>query len=173
MLTLFAAEAEAVNNPILPDPSEMFWGGLMFALFYVLMRYVLLPPVQRTMEERDEAIRADWDAAKDAEARIANAGAEAADALAPTKAEASELIEAARTEAEAERAQIIGAAQAEIDAMRQMASSQIEAARAEAMGGVGAQVAELTAAATTKVIDRPVDAATAQGVVNRIMSERS
>ncbi len=173
MLTLFAAEAGEVTNPILPTLPEMFWGGLMFALFYVLMRYVLLPPVQRTMQERDQALRADWDAAKAAQAKIANADAEVADALAPARAEAGAVIEAARAEAEAERQQIISGAQAEIDAMRQMATAQIDAARAEAMGGVGSQVAELSAQAASKVIDRPVTATDAQGVVNRIMSERS
>ena len=173
MLTLFAAETEEVINPILPTIPEMFWGGLMFALFYLLMRYVLLPPVTRAMEERDQALRADWDAAKAAEAKVAGADAEMADALAPAKAEAAATIEKARVEAEAERDQIIAGAQAEIDAMRNMATSQIDAARAEAMGGVGTQVAELTAQATSKVIDRPVSATDAQGVVNRIMSERS
>ena len=173
MLTLFAAEAEEVTNPILPVVPEMFWGGLMFALFYVLMRYVLLPPVQRTMEERDQALRADWDAAKAAQAKVAGADADVADALAPARAEAAAIIEAARSEAEAERQQIISGAEAEIDAMRQMATSQIDAARAEAMGGVGSQVAELTAQAASKVIDRPVSATDAQSVVNRIMSERS
>jgi len=173
VLTLFAAEEAEVVNPILPTIPEMFWGGLTFLLFYVLMRYVLLPPVLRTMEERDQALRADWDAAKAAEVKVAGADAEIADALAPAKEEAAAVIESARAEAEAEREQIISGAQAEIDAMRQMATSQIDAARAEAMGGVGSQVAELTAQAASKVIDRPVSATDAQGIVNRIMSERS
>ncbi len=173
MLTLFAAEEAEVVNPILPTGPEIFWGALMFALLYALMRYVLLPPVQRTIEERDAALRADWDAAKAAQTKVASADAEVADALAPARAEAAAIIDKAREEAEAERAQIISGAQAEIDAMRLMATSQIDAARAEAMGGVGSQVAELTAQAASKVIDRPVTATDAQGVVNRIMSERS
>ncbi len=173
MLLLAAETAEEAANPILPVIPEMFWGGLMFALFYLLMRYVLLPPVQRTMEDRDQALRDEWDAAKAAEAKVANAGAEVADALAPARSEAAEIIEAARIEAEAERDQIIGGAQAEIDTMRHLATAEIDAARTEAMSGVGSHVAELTAQATSRVINRPVDAAAAMGVVNRIISQRS
>jgi F-type H+-transporting ATPase subunit b len=118
-------------------------------------------------------LRDDWDAAKAAQAKAAGADAELANALAPAKAQAAALIESARTEAEAERADIIGAAQTEIDAMRQLANAEIDAARIEAMSGVGPQVADLTAQATSRLMNRPVDAAAAQGVVNRIMSERS
>lgn len=172
-MLLFAAESTEVSNPILPVFPEIFWGALMFALLYVLMRYVLLPPVQRTMEERDQALRDEWDAARAAQAKVANADAEIADALAPARAEAATIIDTARTEAEAERAQIVAGAQAEIDAMRQLATAEIDAARTEAMSGVGAQVAQLTAQATSKVLNRPVDAGAAQAVVNRIMSERN
>ncbi len=170
---LFAAESTEVNNPILPVFPEIFWGAVTFGLLYVLMRYVLLPPVLRTMEDRDQALRDDWDAAKGAQAKAAGADAELAQALAPAKGQAAALIETARTEAEAERAQIIGVAQNEIDAMRQLADAEIDAARIEAMSGVGTQVADLTAQAASRLMNRPVDAAAAQGVVNRIMSERS
>jgi F-type H+-transporting ATPase subunit b len=173
VLTLFAAESTEVNNPILPVFPEIFWGALTFALFYVLMRYVLLPPVLRTMEDRDHALRDDWDAAKAAQAKAANADAELAEALAPARAQAAALIETARTQAEAERAEIVGAAQGEIEAMRQLANAEIDAARMEAMGGVDTQVADLTAQAASRLMNRPIDAASAQGVVNRIMSERN
>ena len=50
------AEATA-KNPILPVVNEMFWTLVFFAILWALMKFVLLPPVMRTFQERaDKAV---------------------------------------------------------------------------------------------------------------------
>ena len=39
-------EAAETVNPVLPTGPELFWGALFFAALWILMRYVLLPPVR-------------------------------------------------------------------------------------------------------------------------------
>ena len=64
MLSVFAAESSGVpENPILPAVYELFWGAVAFGALYLLVRYVLLPPVQRVMNDREATIQADLDAA--------------------------------------------------------------------------------------------------------------
>ena len=52
-------EAAETVNPVLPTGPELFWGALFFAALWILMRYVLLPPVRAVMRQRDEQRLAD------------------------------------------------------------------------------------------------------------------
>lgn len=167
---LFAAEAGEADNPILPVGSEMFWGAIGFFGLWALVKFVLLPPVQATMDARAAKIRGDLDAAEIARSKAGSAVSEAQDQLAGVRAEAAEIVEAARAEAEAERATVIAAAEAEASSIRAAAADEIAAARAEAMAGVGPQVAELAADAASRVMNRPVTLGDAQPVVDRFLS---
>ena len=55
---------EAPSNPVIPDVAELFWGALFFLTLLVLMRYVLLPPMQKMMRAREDAERDDLEAAE-------------------------------------------------------------------------------------------------------------
>ena len=174
MLTLLLAAEEGAakepDNPVLPAISEMFWGIIAFAALYTLIRYVLLPPVQRIMNERAATIQADKDAADAARAQAVAASAEADDQLADVRAEAQAVIEEARAEAEAERQRLVARAEREVTAMKEIAESEIASDRAEALAALQPQVANLAVGAASKVMDRPVDAAAARPVVDRFLN---
>lgn len=173
MLTLFAAEvgeeAAEAANPILPVSNELFWGALCFFALWALVKYVLLPPAMQAMADRASAIRTDLDAADEARASAGSAATEVHDQLADVRAEASEVVEAARVEAEAERAQIIAAAQVEVDTIHAAADAEIQAAQSQALSGVHPQIAALASQAAARVMDRPIDAATSQPAVTRFL----
>jgi F-type H+-transporting ATPase subunit b len=166
---ILAVEATEQSNPILPTVPELFWGALSFAALYLLVTFVLLPPVKKTMNDRADRIRADLDAADAARASAGSAAGEVHDQLADVRAEAGSVVDAARAEAEAERAQIIGAAEAEVATLRADADAEIQAARTEALAGVRPQVAELAANAAGRVIGRDLDVTTTQSVVDRFL----
>jgi F-type H+-transporting ATPase subunit b len=98
-----AAEAEA-KNPIIPTGKEMLWAFVFFMLLFIALRFVLVPPLQRLMRERDEKIRADLDGAEQAKDDVVQARAEYDAALAVARAEADEIIAGARAVADAHRA---------------------------------------------------------------------
>lgn len=160
---------EAASNPILPTSSELFWGALCFATLFALVKFVLLPPVQETMQKRAALLRSDLDAADAARSQAGSAATEVSDQLAGVRSEASQVVDAARSEGEAERARIIGAAEAEVSAAKAAAESEIATAREAAMAGVGPSVATLAADAASRVMNRPVSASDAQPVVNRFL----
>ncbi|MEZ5339888.1 MAG: F0F1 ATP synthase subunit B [Acidimicrobiales bacterium] len=160
---------EAAANPILPTVPELFWGALSFAALYALVKFVLLPPVKRVMEERANRIREDLDFVDSAQLRAGTAASAAADQLSGVRAEAASIVDAARSEAEAERAQILAKAEAEVAALKASSDAEIAAARAEAMSGIRPQVAELATAAASRVMNRQIDLGSAAPVVDRFL----
>ena len=102
---VFAAEATAAEttkkppNPVLPKLYEVFWAAVFFAVLYLLMRYVLMPAIQRLIDEREQKVRADLAAAEHAKDQAALVRAEYDASLAGARAEANSLLEQARAEA--------------------------------------------------------------------------
>ncbi len=168
LLAAEEGEEEAIN-PILPAIGEIFWGALAFATLFVLIRYVLLPPVQRVMHDRAATIQADLDAAAAAKAKATSASSELDDQLAGVRGEAASIIEEARAEAEAERQRLVARADREVSAMKEIAETEIDREREEAMTALRPQVAQLAAGAASKVMNRQVDPSQAQSVINRAM----
>lgn len=165
-----AVEAvEAASNPILPTGPEIFWGLVSFLALYALMKFVLLPPIMKVMDERANRIREDLDFVDSAQLQAGTAATAAADQLGGVRAEAAGIVDAARAEGEAERAKIIAKAEADIAAIRADADAEIAAARAEAMGGIRPQVAEMATAAASRVMNRQIDLGSAAPVVDRFL----
>lgn len=161
---------KAVNNPVLPVVNEMFWGLVTFTALYLLVKFVLLPPFKRVMDDRKATIAADKDAADRARQSVAQADGAVEDQLAGARAEAAAIIEAARAEASAERQRLLARAEREVEAMHELAETEVAAAREKAMEGVQPQVAELAVGAASHVLNRQVDLANAQPVINRHLS---
>jgi F-type H+-transporting ATPase subunit b len=170
MLTqLLGAEAGEVVNPILPEPHELFWGAISFGVLYLLVRYVLLPPVQRVMDEREATLQADRDAADAARAKAASASSDLDDQLAGVRAEAAATIDEARAEAEAERQRLLARAEREVSAMKEIAEGEIEREREEALASLRPEVANLAVGAASKVMNRQINVDAARPIVDRFL----
>ena len=67
-LSVIVANVPAVvnetKNPILPVVSEMFWSGVFFLALWAMMKFVLLPPIVKTMDARAQKVRDDQAAAE-------------------------------------------------------------------------------------------------------------
>lgn len=55
---------ETPVNPVLPTMPELLWGTGLFLALWILMRYVLLPPVRAVMRQRDEQRLSDEEGAE-------------------------------------------------------------------------------------------------------------
>ena len=175
MLYAFLAADEVdveggASNPILPWANELFYGFISFAGLYLLVTYVLLPPIQRIRNDRAATIQADNDAADAARAEAVNASAEMADQLSGVKAEAASIIDAARGEADAERERLVARAEREVNAMKEIAESEIATEREEAMAALRPQVADLAVSAASRVTGRTIDGSSASAVVDRYLT---
>ncbi len=65
-----AAEEEAGDppNPVIPVENEIVWAAIFFFALWALMKFVLLPPIQKAMENRAATIQSGKDAADAASA---------------------------------------------------------------------------------------------------------
>ena len=144
-------------NPILPEVTEIIWGGIAFAVLLGLMQWKLFPAVKRGMDRRAEKIRDDLDAAETArsEALQVKAGYEAE--LADAKAEAGRIIDAARADAEGVRADLIARAEAEVDDLRRRSETDVEAAKRQALADLQGEVATIVVGAAEAVIGQNLD----------------
>jgi F-type H+-transporting ATPase subunit b len=174
----FAAEsgaAEQPNNPILPVPNELFWGFITFVALWALMKFVLLPPVQKTMAERDDKVRSDLAHAETSSSQAETALAEYEASLASARVEASRIIDDARTQAEAARKQTIAAAEAEVGELRAAAAAEVAEAKAQALASMRESVAAIAVEAAQAVVQKPLDVgaqrATVDEYLNRVGSQ--
>ncbi len=170
MIALLAEDAPAsTENPILPEPSEMFWAAICFTLLYLLIRYVFLPPVLEVMDGREKKVSDDLQAAASAKHKVANASFELEEQLSDVKAEADAIIEQARSEAAAERSRLVSQAEREVAVGKQAVQEEIDAQRLAALSSLQPKMANIAASAASKVLDTNVADATAQASLNQLM----
>lgn len=158
---LIAADQEVPDNdlnPIALEMKELIWGFGAFAVFALVLRYALWPPLKRSIEGRDQRIADDL-AAAEAVTGSAKGDVDAYEAArAEARTEAHAVIEAARATLESERADKVAAANAAIAEVRARALADVEASREAARGDVEAAVAAVTASVTERALGhRPSD----------------
>jgi F-type H+-transporting ATPase subunit b len=167
--------SDEVTNPILPTMPEFVWGAITFFTLWALMKWVLLPPIVRTMQAREEKVRSDLETAEqtrvEAQARLR----EYEDSLASSKTEAVRIIEDARTHAEAGRKEVLAQAEAEVSATKAQAAQEVaeakQRAKAELQGSVAGIAIQAAEAVVQKPLDREAQARIIEDYVNRAGSK--
>ncbi len=144
-------------NPIIPEVTEIIWGGIAFVVLLALMQWKLFPAVKRGMDRRAEKIRDDLDAAETArtEALEVKAGYEAE--LADARTEAGRITDAARADAEGVRVELIARAEAEAAELRQRSDLDVEAAKRQALADLQGEVSAIVIGAAETVIGQNLD----------------
>ncbi len=156
---------DEVANPILPVGPELFWGAVLFMLLWALMKWVLLPPVEKTQEERADKVRDDRDAAERARAEIATLRQDHDAHMQAARTEANRLIDDARQAGEQRRGEVIGQVETEIAAERERANAEVETAKAAALEELKGGVADLAVEAAGLVVRRDIDRAANQQII--------
>ena len=168
---LLAATEEPSGGLIDVVPGLMIWTLICFGItFFVLKRYAF-GPIQKTIDERRERIRAAVDEADRArqEARelleqhrqlIADAKGEAAGILADARKVADSQMERTKEEAEAER-------------LRRLEETrrQIEAETKRSLDMIRSEVADLTLEATARVTGKVLDAEDQRRLIDEAIAE--
>ncbi len=130
--------AQAQQNPLVPDLTELIIGAVSFFVVFGLLARVLMPRISKTLEERTDKIEGGLHRAEEAQAEANRMLEQYRAQLAEARHEASRLREEAkeqgarikaelRAEGEAERQRIVAAAHAQLDADRQQAISALRA----------------------------------------------
>lgn len=140
--------------------SQIFWLIVTFAVLYIAAAYIYLPKIQKGVDDRDGAIKADVakaaalsakadESVKQVEAQIAEARARSRDTASKAKAEADARTAAATAAKEAELNARLGAAEARIAENRTKAMTSVAAVAEDAAAAIAERLTGIKPAAAT------------------------
>ena len=141
-------------NPILPETTEIIWGGAAFLVLLALMKWRLFPVVKNLMEQRTQKIQDSLDDADRERAEAAEVRARYEAELADAKAEAARLVDEAREQAATVRADLQTRAEADIADMRERAAADVEASKRQAIADLQSEVSDIALGAAEAVLGR-------------------
>jgi F-type H+-transporting ATPase subunit b len=168
---LLAAEGEA-SNPLLPAIYDIVWSIIPFALVLLLFWRVVLPRLQKTLDERSEAIEGGIAQAENAQAEAKEALEKYNALLAEARAEAATIRDQARSEGTQILQEMKTNAQLEADRIAQSAQAQIEAERHQAVLSLRKEVGNLALDLASAVVqERLSEDAKAASVVDKLLAE--
>lgn len=157
------------SNPLMT--SKLVWLVIIFGALYFVLKTYALPRVASVLEDRAARIKADLDAARDAQMAGEAAMAELRAASAAARAEAQAAVTVALAEAQAKASADADAINARLATQVNQAEERVRAARDSAMGALRevsnttaqAMLSRLGVSATAKVVSIAVDRVAKQG----------
>jgi F-type H+-transporting ATPase subunit b len=168
---LLAAEGEA-SNPLLPAIYDIVWSIIPFALVLLLFWRIVLPRLQKTLDERSSAIEGGIAQAESAQAEAKEALEKYNALLAEARAEASDIRDKARSEGQVILAEMKENAQAEANRIAANASAQIEAERHQAVLSLRKEVGNLALDLASAVVqERLSEDAKAASVIDKLLAD--
>jgi F-type H+-transporting ATPase subunit b len=126
------------ENPLVPNLTELITGLIAFAIVFGILAKLLLPRIQKTLEERTDAIEGGLKRAEEAQAeanqvldqyraQLADARREASRIREEAKEQGAQIIAEMREQGQAEYARLTAAAQAQTESDRQQALTSLRA----------------------------------------------
>ena len=172
-VTAAAAPSSGVTtNPLIPSATELIMGLIGFVVIFVALGKVLLPRIQKTLEERTHAIEGGLERAQEEQAEAARLVEQYKEQLAEARHEAARLREEAREEGSRIKADILAQAQAESARLVESARAQIDSDRQHALVELRRQVGELATELAGRIVGESLtDEARQSRVVDRFLDE--
>lgn len=166
------AATEAGQNPLLPAVYDIVWSAVCFVVILLVFWRVILPRMQKLLDERSAAIEGNIAKADEAQHQAEAALEEYTAQLAAARKEAGEIRESAREEGKQIVAEAKDAATSEAARVTAQAHAQIEAERQAALVSLRGEVGALALDLAGGVIGEKLkDDASAQGVVDRFLAD--
>jgi F-type H+-transporting ATPase subunit b len=169
---LHLTAAQQLQNPLLPDLTELIIGFVTFGIIFLALWRVVLPRFSATLAERTEAIEGGLQRAEEAQAEADRTLQAYREQLAEARHEAARLREQAREQGAQIIAEMREQAQAEGRRLVEAAHAQIEADRQQALQSLKAEVGGLAVDLASRVVGESLtDEARQRRVVERFLDE--
>jgi F-type H+-transporting ATPase subunit b len=169
---MFDLAAEQLQNPLVPNLTELIVGAVTFGIIFFGLWKVLIPRLNKTLEERTDKIEGGLQRAEEAQAEANETLAKYREQLAEARHEAARLREQAREQGAQIIAEMREQAQAEGRRLVEAAHAQIEADRQQALQSLKAEVGGLAVDLASRVVGESLtDEARQRRVVERFLNE--
>jgi F-type H+-transporting ATPase subunit b len=159
------------NNFLVPNGT--FWVELIaFAIMFFILAKYIVPPINRAMTRRQDAIRKEFSDLDEARADAKAAEEEFRAQIADARHEAARIREEAREQGAAIIAEMREQAQAESARIVEHAHAQIEADRQQAVTSLRAEVGTLATSLAGRIVGEALeDQARQSRVVDRFLAD--
>jgi F-type H+-transporting ATPase subunit b len=169
---MFNQAAEQLQNPLLPNLTELIVGAITFGIIFVALWRVLIPRLNQTLTERTDKIEGGLQRAEEAQAEANATLARYREQLAEARHEAARLREEAREQGAQIIAEMREQAQAEARRLVDAAHAQIEADRQQALQSLKTEVGGLAVDLASRVVGESLtDEARQRRIVERFLDE--
>jgi F-type H+-transporting ATPase subunit b len=169
---MFDLAAEQLQNPLVPNLTELIVGAVTFGIIFFALWRILIPRLNKTLAERTDKIEGGLQRAEEAQAEANETLAKYREQLAEARHEAARLREQAREQGAQIIAEMREQAQAEGRRLVEAAHAQIEADRQQALQSLKAEVGGLAVDLASRVVGESLtDEARQRRVVERFLDE--
>jgi F-type H+-transporting ATPase subunit b len=169
---MYQLAAEQLQNPLVPNVTELIIGAVTFGVIFFALWKVLLPRIQKTLEERTDAIEGGLQRAEEAQAEAQRTLDQYRAQLAEARHEAARLREEAREQGAQIIAEMREQASAEARRLVEAAHAQIDADRAQAIQSLKTEVGTLAVELASRVVGESLtEEARQRRVVDRFLAD--
>ena len=169
---MFDLAAEQLQNPLVPNLTELIVGAVTFGIIFFALWKVLIPRLNKTLEERTDKIEGGLQRAEEAQAEANETLDKYREQLAEARHEAARLREEAREQGAQIIAEMREQAQAEGRRLVEAAHAQIEADRQQAIQSLKTEVGGLAVDLASRVVGESLtDEARQRRIVERFLDE--
>jgi F-type H+-transporting ATPase subunit b len=169
---MFDLAAEQLQNPLLPNMTELIVGLITFGIIFVVLWRVLIPRLNQTLAERTDKIEGGLQRAEEARAEANATLTKYREQLAEARHEAARLREEAREQGAQIIAEMREQAQAEARRITESAQAQIEAERQQALTALRTEVGTLATELASRIVGESLtDEARQSRMVDRFLDE--
>lgn len=156
---------------LIPALAELIPATIAFIIIFVVLSKLAWPAVVKMMEDRENKIQGDIDAAEQAKLKAEADAKVYEERLAEAEREAADIIAQARRTAEEERAAILAKAQADAADTIARGKDVIETERKRAMGELSKSVVDLSVEIAGKIIGGDLTDAEHRALAEKYLQE--
>ena len=166
-----AEEENTGMKLLLPNMAEFIPACIAFLIIWFIMAKFAWPMVLNMMEERENKIKSDLDAAEEAKKKAQLDAKAYEERIEAAEREATEIIAQAKRDAEDERARILSKAQKDAAATITKARDALESERKKAMVELSSSVVDLAVEIAGKIIGNDLDADAHRALAEKYLAE--
>jgi len=164
---LVAADAYGDGNlELLPEPAELIWGLFAFLVLFLVMRKLVFPRLNATLDERRSLIEGRLEEAETKATEMEEAKRAFEASLGDARGEAGRILEEAKAAAEATRETILESAREEAQRIIERANADANAERVRLLEELRGQVGALSVQLAERIVERELDASTHSSLVD-------
>lgn len=169
-IALLSSEGGGFNPLDLNASGGLFWTVVIFLVSLPFIWKMVMGPITKALEARDEQAASAIAAAEKASREAADANAAVQSKLREAQLEAGKLVDAARARAEVVERQLKDDAQKAATAMVERAKAEIKNEEAKALSAIRREVVDVSMNAAGQVLKRKVDGADDRRLVEELVT---